>query len=677
MSAAELLDTFGKVFSKSLSSGSSSVASSSPFEPVKAPSTPIVQPPIPDLSRPPPSLSIPLPPTKPSNVTPPPSPYIPMPPRSDSQTPYTPTKPLYQPPPYTPDSSTKSPYCPPLPPPPPPPPPPSTTTTTAVESLSFPPFNSRASSTWVPPPPPPPPPPELVESEISPSGGDYDSGSRNYGQSWSDYDEESDDRNWGEPPGNEELEALNSDTPSSPPPYEKGFTGSLAPPPLPPAFCAPRSNLRELVSEDHRTNLVSIQPNTNDSDYRCYNYHSLSEEPKPVPAPIPSIRSLFSAGMDQDLRVKKPSLKQGRRESGSDMDISNSDSEDNNMDISDESVKEGTNSKNDVTRLKDTNTTGNENDVTAENKDIERAEKNDSESDADAVDSDKDSKTSKQGDSSPLRDEHEKDGEPITSIVGNSGNMTPSDEEDDAERVMAINAKEVESILSQMRKASSLNSVSENNIGSNSCASISSNVKVLTNSDADVDGSQCMIGDKRSESEVNANEDNSSVFVNQISEKSNNGPTQNENGDGSDEKSDGKEVYIPTVIAKTGERANTEKDFSAPRSVTEGNMIDVIDVMKNLDREFNQQKTRVPRGGPSPRFVNRGRGLLQFGGMGRGERFVSPHRGAWSFGGPVFNSPRGRGRIHRGTPPYTPPPRGFRGPNPNRGRTWYGTENWF
>lgn len=691
MSAAELLDTFGKVFSKSLSSGSS-VTSPSPFEPVKAPSTPVVQPPIPDLSRPPPNLSIPLPPTNPP-ATDSPAPFASTPSGAGAQTPYTPTKPLYQPPPYavTPENASKSSYCPPLPPPPPPPPPPTTTAASAAagtESLAFPPFDTGTAPTWIPPPPPPPPPPELGENEISSSGADYDSGGRNYGQSWSDYDDESDDRNWGEPPGNEELEALNSDTPSSPPPYEKGFVGSLAPPPLPPVFCAPRSNLREIVSEDHRTNLVSIQPNTVDSDYRCYNYRSLSEEPKPSPAPIPSIKSLFSSEMDQDLRVKKPGLKQGRTESGSDMDISNSESEDN-MDISDESVKEDANNAGREPREKHSEGKVNQGDskkkIAEERKDVH--------SDEDLPGSGPEKKVSEKLEvesvnSIPSKIDVEKDVKPITSIVGNSGNISPSEDVDVSESVMSINAKEVESILSQMRRASSLNSANKN-VGSNSCVGVSSNVKVLTNAENDNDSLFKDDHDERSESDENEDPDKSSEFVNQKSDEINNGPTHSANNDATllDEKnqsggssSNKNEEHIPTLIAKNGSRGNLDKDFNTSRNVTGGNMIDVIDVMKNLDREFNQQKLRGPRGGPNPRFMNRGRGVSQFGGMGRGERFSSPHspRGGWNFSGPVFNSPRGRGRGHRGTPPYSPSGRGFRGPNPNRGgRNWYGADNWF
>ncbi|XP_068221198.1 uncharacterized protein [Palaemon carinicauda] len=689
MSAAELLDTFGKVFSKSLNSGSS-VTSPSPFEPVKAPTTPVVQPPMPDLSRPPPSLSIPLPPSNPP-ATESPTPFSSTPSGSGSQTPYTPTKPLYQPPPYTPESTNKPSYCPPLPPPPPPPPPPVTTSSggTVTESLPFPPFDTGTAPTWIPPPPPPPPPPELAENEISSTGADYDTGGRSFGPSWSDYDDESDDRNWGEPPGNEELEALNSDTPSSPPPYEKGFVGSLAPPPLPPSFCGPRSNLREIASEDHRTNLVSIQPNTVDSDYRCYNYRSLSEEPKPAQAPVPSIKSLFSSEMDQDLRIKKPGLKQGRTESGSDMDISNSESEDN-MDISDGSGKEDGNNRGGESRKRKLDGDRNKADT---KKNLEDQRRN-VHSDEDLPGGGPKMKVSdrlqvERVNSIPSKTD-EKDVKPITSIVGNSGNISPSEDVDVAERVMSINAKEVESILSQMRRASSLNSANQNVVGSNSCLGVSSNVKVLTNPEND--NSQFKDDcDERSESDENEDPDKSSEMLNQNSDETNNGPTNSANNDTSmslEEKSQSggggssnkNEEHIPTLIAKNGSRGNIEKDFNAPRNVTEGNMIDVIDVMKNLDREFNQQKTRGPRGGPNPRFMNRGRGMPPFGGMGRGERFNSPHnpRGGWGFGGPVFNSPRGRGRGHRGAPPYSPSGRGFRGPNPNRGgRNWYGAENWF
>ncbi|XP_069175073.1 uncharacterized protein [Procambarus clarkii] len=345
MSAAELLDTFGKAYLSKSSGGSGSTSSSvtSPVAPAyetsKPPTTPTPNPSIPDLSRPPPSLSIPLPPSNPP-TTESPSPYTPMPVSAPAS--YTP-KPLYpQSYPLSSEASSKPVY-PPTPVEPPPP---------------YPPYENP--TPWAPPPPPPPPPPEIVNDGVGGPASEYDILSRSFSQSWSDYeqysnpgdvnDEESDDRNWGEPPGNEELEALTSDTPSSPPAFEKGFSGVLLPPPLPPAFCGPaRSNLRELVSEgedsDHRTNLVSIKPKGTDSDYRCYDYSFLSDHSTQSKETQPlSIQSLFASGDDLDLRVKKSGVKQINIDSGSDMDISASDTEDD-MDISDESGKEGNSNK--------------------------------------------------------------------------------------------------------------------------------------------------------------------------------------------------------------------------------------------------------------------------------------------------------------------------------------------
>ncbi|KAK4313203.1 hypothetical protein Pmani_015434 [Petrolisthes manimaculis] len=335
MSAAELLDTFGKAYqsNKATTSGSSiSITTSAvpSYSTTKSVTTSIPDASIPDLSRPPPLC---ISGSLPSNNTPTtesPSPYIP----ATTPSPYS-NKPQYYP---TPLETSPKPLFPPTP---------------TTEQPPYPPY-SVSPSMWIPPPPPPPPPPEICIDGVDGTGPDYDL-NRSYNQGgWSDFEQysnagdvpdDSDDRNWGEPPGKEELEAL--DTPSSPPTFEKGFSGALPPPPLPPAFCTSRSNLRELVSEgedsDHRTNLVSIQPRDRDSDYRCYDYSFLSDHAAQSKGEkIPSIQSLFTGKDDMDLRVKKSSQKQSKDDSGSDMDISASEDD---MDISDESAKEAVNNK--------------------------------------------------------------------------------------------------------------------------------------------------------------------------------------------------------------------------------------------------------------------------------------------------------------------------------------------
>ncbi|MPC26186.1 hypothetical protein E2C01_019320 [Portunus trituberculatus] len=328
MSAAELLDTFGKAYqstSKSfVGTTSNSGAALSDYKAPKTSTNPNSS--IPDLSRPPPGLSGAITPSNPPTTET--SSYTSLP--ATTQAHYSQT--------YTSldEASPKATYV-------------------AAEPYTA----YDPSPNWAPPPPPPPPPPELQRGSIDRSAPDYDV-ARNYSSSWSEYepygasgevnDDEADNRNWGEPPGNEELQALATDTPSSPPSFEKGFAGALLPPPLPPAFCA-RSNLRELVSEgednDQRTNLVNIQPKGEDSDYRCYDYSFLSDQTAETRTEkAPSITSLFSSGDDLDLRVKKSGLKQSKDDSGSDMDISASGSEDD-MEISDESGKDAVSKKGD------------------------------------------------------------------------------------------------------------------------------------------------------------------------------------------------------------------------------------------------------------------------------------------------------------------------------------------
>ncbi|XP_076068876.1 uncharacterized protein LOC143041079 [Oratosquilla oratoria] len=388
MSAAELLDTFGKAYSssKSLSSasaggGSTSSGSSNTtpqagnvpydansYKPTNAASKSSNRS-YPDLTQPPPNLSIPLPTSHPGSSSTPPS-YTPPPVTPSYSTPSTriPYPQSYS---QIPETSPKPNY-PPIPPPPPPPPVVMPTENIGysystgshgdlsspwedVESVkpswvsSVPPLHSNLEDSSN----------SSLRSSNPPSDWVGVGGSTTYQSDWSQpynpyesdelNEEETDNRNWGEPPGNEELEALASDTPSSPPIFEKGFSiGSLAPPPLPPPFLtSPISNLKEIKSGgkdvDHRGNLVSIPTEkSNDSDFRCYDYRSLSEsktENKPKPPPLPPgpppIDSLFSCGDDQDMRVKKAGIKQNvENDSGSDMDISASESE-NDMDISD------------------------------------------------------------------------------------------------------------------------------------------------------------------------------------------------------------------------------------------------------------------------------------------------------------------------------------------------------
>ncbi|KAK7075760.1 hypothetical protein SK128_017806 [Halocaridina rubra] len=701
MSAAELLDTFGKVFNKSLTSGSG--VSPTTFEPVPPPSTPSSQAPIPDLSRPPPGLSIPLPPAV-STPNPPTteSPSFPAAP-TGVPSPYPSTKPLYPTTYPLPHSNSPKPYCPPLPPPPPPPPPPATT---ANDSLPFSSYETATTPSWVPPPPPPPPMPGgLMETEISPAEPGYDSGSRLYDPSWSDYDDDdSDDRNWGEPPGKEELEALKCDTPSSPPAFEKGFTGHLAPPPLPPPFCATRSNLRELVSEDSRNNLVNIQPKAEagDADYRCYNYSSLSEEPKT--APILSIHSLFSSEADQDLRVKKPGLKQGRTESGSDMDISNSESEDN-MDISDGSAKEEGN-RSGETSVKQSGPGVHK----TSNKDTHRHENKGQKVKQGMPDKAKKEAVVTTVNVTSKNRSVENSMQPITAVVTNSESTAagkeeageedekvdqkekPNEEvkeEKSLETIMSINAKEVENILSQMRKASSLNNVSKTN---NTDTLTNMNVKVLANA-ANEDATSSDLPETpnhgNSDNDENAS-DNSSRPVNRNGDESSNGPLNDSADDVCEKDIESEKQHsdlsqnleqIPSVIA--GIRASVDRELNSHNTVTEGNMIDVIDVMKNLDREFNQIRPRGNRGG-GPIFTSRGGrgGMSPYGAGGRGERFTSPHSPRGWYGGPMFNSPRSRGRgmrgdFNRGSSPFSPTNRGgFRGSD-SRGRNWYSPQSWF
>ncbi|CAL4067424.1 unnamed protein product, partial [Meganyctiphanes norvegica] len=335
MGAAELLNTFGK--SLGSTGGNSNTAPSSTaanltrppqLDLTRPPQLDLTRPPQLDLTRPPPKLSIPLPPAVPPTTSAPVGPPPVGPP------------PVPVPPPGPPIPYEKPP-APPFPPKPTFPPPP------ADEQPPFPPYlPPNLGSNWGAPPPPPPPPNEDNEDE-------KEDGWRDYSSAWSDYDQynnsqdeneveddDEDNRNWGEPPGTEELEALNSETPSSPPHYEQGFAANLAPPPLPPAFFqGQRSNLRELVTitdggdTDHRSSFPQ-QSSNSDSDYRCYDYRSLSEASN-ISNPVPSIKTLFSQDDDQDLRIKKSSSKHNH-DSGSDMDISGSASEsEKDMDISD------------------------------------------------------------------------------------------------------------------------------------------------------------------------------------------------------------------------------------------------------------------------------------------------------------------------------------------------------
>ncbi|KAG7162627.1 uncharacterized protein LOC121873725 isoform X2 [Homarus americanus] len=656
MSAAELLDTFGKAYLSKSSGGSGSTSSSvkspvplpvpvpvpvpvpPPYEPSKPPNTSTPNHSIPDLSRPPPSLSIPLPPSNPP-TTDSPSPYTPMP--VSAPTSYTP-KSLYTPQPYPPppESSPKSAY----------PPPP-----TPGEQPPYPPYETQTA--WVPPPPPPPPPPEVLDDGTGGSGNEYEILSRSFSQGWPDYeqysnpgdvndDDESDDRNWGEPPGNEELEALTSDTPSSPPTFEKGFSGVLLPPPLPPAFCAPsRSNLRELASEgedsDHRTNLVSIKPKGRDSDYRCYDYSFLSDHTAQSKAvPTPSIHALFASGDDLDLRVKKPGVKQSNDDSGSDMDISASESDD--MDISDESGKEGNSN----------------NKKTSESKSTKKSQSKENKTEAlKKVNNNKETKPEKPAGST-------------STAVTKSVTTTTS--------TSAI------SVIARVSKTADTTSITTKPNNKSGIVDVSAILSVIGNTGA------LKSEGKKAEKRKSVDSDESEGYTPQplrIRKESGN----DSNGDISDKdykassagrgwykdfkKSDKEkspvEEYIPTVIAKTGGRGNTGRDYSNNRSCSEKN---VIDVMKSLDEEFNQQRGKGNskgqshnrgggyRGGYSPQQGNGGYyGSPQnYRGRGRGSpNFYPPHgRGRGSFGPPYS----GRyGDFQHGTPPYNPSGRGFRG----------------
>nr|XP_027225126.1 actin cytoskeleton-regulatory complex protein PAN1-like [Penaeus vannamei] len=626
MSAAELLDTFGKAYlSKSGGGGGSgSSNATSPVTPAydtaKAPSTPTSQSAIPDLTRPPPSLSIPLPPNNP--------------PPSDSPSPYVPG-PFSNSRPFTPKSHYPQGY--PLP--PETPPKPFTPTPTGDQPPPYPPYETPP--VWVPPPPPPPPPPEM--DSMGGPGGDYEM-NRNYSGGWSDYDQyansgdlnedDADDRNWGEPPGNEELEALHSDTPSSPPPYEKGYSGALHPPPLPPAFCGPaRSNLRELVSEgedsDHRTNLVSIKPRGADMDYRCYDYSSLSDPTgESSVAPIPSIQSLFAPGDDQDFRVKKSGLKQNNADSGSDMDISASDSE-NDMDISDESGKEGANSRKEgeVKEQKLTKESGK---------------------------SSSSKKTSSENEVKKDRSTINVSGDKAKPVVNSA-------------KSEAVGVNTITSVLDSASPVKS----EEEKVSEDECTK-SKDVKPLpvTKRESEGGSNGSVSEDKECDSDMGGRD-----WYGEFCQ------------DEADDEPQGEE-YIPTVIAKSGGRdskerpksggrGNGDRDYSVSRNYGENN---VIDVMKSLDQEFNQQRDRGKgnfegsnhsRGGHYGGNY-RGSGFNSY--QSRGEFYGSPHnqRGRGR-GGPTFHSPRGRGRgfnsqpgghhgdFHRGTPPYSPSARGYHG----------------
>ncbi|KAK8736967.1 hypothetical protein OTU49_004747 [Cherax quadricarinatus] len=716
MSAAELLDTFGKAYLSKSSGGSGSTSSSvtSPvtpaYEPSKPSTTPGPNPSIPDLSRPPPSLSIPLPPSNPP-TTESPSPYTPMP--VSAPTSYTP-KPLYSQSYSLTDTSSKPVYPP----------------TPSEQPPPYPPYENP--TPWAPPPPPPPPPPpDMVNEGVGGPGAEYEIISRSFSQSWSDYeqysnpgdvnDDESDDRNWGEPPGNEELEALTSDTPSSPPAFEKGFSGVLLPPPLPPAFCGPpRSNLRELVSEgedsDHRTNLVSIKPKGTDSDYRCYDYSFLSDhsaESKATPPP-PSIESLFASSGDLDLRVKKSGIKQNL-DSGSDMDISASDTEDD-MDISDDSGKE-VNSNKKVSEIK----SAKKNPTKESNKTDPPKKVNGSE---------------KAKAESPVVSTVAEATKTVTSITGSAASVTAASATSlttgvSAETVTTTSATPLTtgvsaasltaasaaspttgssaappttgaSAASQKTGASAASqttgtsAASQTKGDSKTSDTKASETKLNNSKMIDVSAILSVIGNTGAlKSDIKRAEKRKSVDSDGL-EDSPSRPTKtrkesenDSNRDASDESKDSNKVRgwykdfkkvdeekntgeerIQTVVAKAGGRGHTGRDYNNSRTFSESN---VIDVMKSLDEEFNQQRGK----GNSHSYNNRGGGY-------RGSGY-SPQHGSGGYygghhnfrargrGGSNFHSPQGRGRGNFGHQqggrygdfqhgsPYSPSGRGYHG----------------
>ncbi|XP_050711479.1 uncharacterized protein LOC126995707 isoform X1 [Eriocheir sinensis] len=588
MSAAELLDTFGRAYQSSSKSvvgtAISSGATASEYKAPKTPTTPNSS--IPDLSRPPPGLSGAITPGNPP-VTDTPA-YSPLP--TTTQAHYSQTYPL-------PETSPKAPY--------------------VAAEPTYTPYDP--SSTWAPPPPPPPPPPELQGGGTERVGPEYDVG-RSYSPTWSEFesyssapgdvnDDEADNRNWGEPPGNEELQALASDTPSSPPIFEKGFTGALVPPPLPPPFCA-RSNLRELVSEgedgDHRKNLVNIQPKGEDSDYRCYDYSFLSDQvSKSKTVKVPSIHSLFSSGDDLDLRVKKSGIKQSKDDSGSDMDISASGSEEDkdDMDISDESGKDALNKK---------------------------------------------------GERKAEKKNHSKENK----SQGNSSNCAKQD--NGTKKKVSSN---LPISVNKNAKPSSDNKVIEDKPGSTQ--SKSSDLKT-DGSAADVKVSKIESVKPEKRKSVDHDNDNSAKIQKSLDKSgSNSNNDVDDKGDVSDEGRDWYKDFsktgedkqiaeepIPTVVPKTGGRGHSNS-----RAMEETNVIDVI---KSLDREFHQQRAK----GNFNSHSNRGGSFFSDGGSpqhGNGGYFKGPKPLRGRPGGPGFYPPhRGRGRPQP-LLPFGPPGRGFYG----------------
>lgn len=592
MSAAELLDTFGRAYQSSSKSVVGTASSSGTTVPeYKAPKTPTTpNSSIPDLSRPPPGLSGAITPSNPP-VTDTPA-YTPLP--TTTQAHYSQSYPL-------PETSPKAAYVPAEP--------------------TYTPYDP--SSTWAPPPPPPPPPPELQGGGTERTGPEYDVG-RSYSPNWCEFesfssapgdvnDDEADNRNWGEPPGNEELQALASDTPSSPPIFEKGFPGALAPPPLPPAFCA-RSNLRELVSEgedsDHRKNLVNIKPKGEDSDYRCYDYSFLSDQvSKSKTEKVPSIHALFSSGDDLDLRVKKSGIKQSKDDSGSDMDISASGSEDgkDDMDISDESGKDALNRKGERK---------------SEKKNHSKENKSQS--------------VKKESSSNGAKSENVGNKKKVSSNIPISVNK---------------NAKLPNDGKVSEDKPSGLQSTDSDSKTDDSAA------------DAKVSKIESMKPEKRKS--VDRDNDNSPKIQKPLDKSENTSNNVADKGDVSDEGRDwykdfGKAVEekpsveepIPTVVPKTGGRGNSNS-----RGTEETNVIDVI---KSLDREFHQQRAK---GNFAP-HSNRGGGFFGDGGSpqrGNGGYYKGPKPPRGRGGGPGFYPPlRGRGGPHP-LLPFGPPVRGFYG----------------
>ncbi|XP_045128635.1 uncharacterized protein LOC123514669 [Portunus trituberculatus] len=597
MSAAELLDTFGKAYqstSKSfVGTTSNSGAALSDYKAPKTSTNPNSS--IPDLSRPPPGLSGAITPSNPPTTET--SSYTSLP--ATTQAHYSQT--------YTSldEASPKATYV-------------------AAEPYTA----YDPSPNWAPPPPPPPPPPELQRGSIDRSAPDYDV-ARNYSSSWSEYepygasgevnDDEADNRNWGEPPGNEELQALATDTPSSPPSFEKGFAGALLPPPLPPAFCA-RSNLRELVSEgednDQRTNLVNIQPKGEDSDYRCYDYSFLSDQTAETRTEkAPSITSLFSSGDDLDLRVKKSGLKQSKDDSGSDMDISASGSEDD-MEISDESGKDAVSKKGDKKAEKKSHSKEN-------NKSQTQKKQNHT-------------KETKSGD--------------IDSKKKNSSNLTVSVENTKTSNESKASQNESDSVTSK-KSDSKTSTTAVSSIVENTKASKIEPVKGEKRKSVDSDNGN----NAKVQKTVTGSGNDSIREVNDDKDETEKGRDWYKNFTQAGEEKKNIEEPIPTVVAKAG---GGGRGHNNSRGTEETNVIDVI---KSLDREFHQQRSK----GNFNSNHKRGGGFPSDGG--------SPQRGNGGFfkgskqprgrgpGGPgFFPLHRGRGGPH-GHHPFGPPGRGFYG----------------